>query len=231
MRAALLASIVLLATPALAGRRSRSQAPAPEPPTPPVILSAEFDTPPPGSWVSTTAARRSLGLDGLSRIPGDVITVLIVENTVTQIDASTMTENEGSQDLSIGTMFGLEAPLSLGNGEGDLGVRTSRKSSFDGQGRTGRGSRINSTVSCTITRIVPPVNDYEIWCSKQVSVNKETQWVVLTGRVRARDLSRDNTVRSDRIAHAKIEVAGRGVVADKQRPGLLARVLDRIWPF
>ena len=110
-------------------------------------------------------------------------------------------------------------------------MRTNRNSSFDGSGRTGRGSRLDSVVSCTITEVIAPVNDYDIWCTKQVSVNKEVQWVVLTGRVRARDVALDNTVPSDRIAHAKIEVSGRGIVAEKQRPGLLARVLDRLWPF
>jgi len=231
MRAILPALVLLLAVPAVAGRRSRQQAPAPEPPTPPIAQSATFEDPPAGSWVSATAMRRGEGLDGVSRIPGDVITVLIVEQTTTELDASTRTESSSGQDASIGALFGIENPVPIGGGSGNLGVRTNRTSSFDGDATTGRGSRIDSVVSCTITKVIEPVHDYEIWCSKQVAVNKETQWVVLTGRVRARDIARDNTVPSNRIAHAKIEVSGRGVVADKQRPGLLARVLDRLWPF
>lgn len=225
---ALIASVLLISVPALA---KRPKTPPPSPPTPPVLVQPTFDTPPQGSWVSVPAARRMAGMDGYSRVPGDVITVLLVEQTVTSLDASTSTKNASNQEASIGTLFGLQSPFSIGGGDGDLGIKTNRTSSFDGQGKTGRGSRINSVVSCTITEIIAPVNDYKIWCSKQVSINKETQWVVLTGRVRARDIRRDNTVPSNLVAHAEIEVSGRGVVGDKQRPGLLARVLDKLWPF
>lgn len=230
MRALILVAIVF-STPALAGRRARNQAPPPEPPKPPITQSAAFDEPPAGSWLSTHAAWRSAGMDGLGRVPGDVITVRLVESTVTQIDANTRTSLDSTQGGGINMMLGIENPLPIGGGEGNLGIQTNRTSAFDGSGRTGRGSRIDSVVSCTITELIPPVNDYNIWCSKQVHINKEVQWVVLTGRIRARDVALDNTVASDRIAHARIEVSGRGVVADKQRPGLLARVLDRLWPF
>lgn len=223
--------LAFVSTTAIAGRRSRNQAPPPEPPIAPVSQTAAFDEPPPGSWMSTSAAWRGAGLDGLGRIPGDVVTVRLSEQTITQLDADTESAVASSQAGSIGSIFGISNPLAIGGGSGDLGISTSRQSSFDGAGRTRRGSRIDSVVSCTITDIIRPVNDYQIWCSKQVSVNKETQWVVLTGRVRARDIAIDNTVPSDRVAHAKIEVSGRGVVADKQRPGLLARVLDKLWPF
>jgi flagellar L-ring protein precursor FlgH len=38
-------------------------------------------------------------------------------------------------------------------------------------------------------------------------------------------------VLSSYIADAHIEYYGRGVVADKQKPGWLTRILDNIWPF
>jgi flagellar L-ring protein precursor FlgH len=41
----------------------------------------------------------------------------------------------------------------------------------------------------------------------------------------------DNTVSSDMLAEAKVEITGTGVIADKQSPGFFARVLDWLWPF
>lgn len=219
---------ILIAVPALA---RRDKAPPVEAPQPPIIAAPQIAAPPPGSMFNQVNARQSLGQYATSRQPGDIVTVVLVEQTSTTMDAGTETSNDSSYNASIGTMLGLNGALALGGGDGKLGVGTSRDSSFKGEGRTGRGSRIDSIVSCTITEVIPPRRDYAIWCSKQVKVNRETQWVVLTGRVRGQDISQQNTVPSNLVAHAQIEVTGRGVVADKQKPGLLVRILDAIWPF
>lgn len=215
---------------ALVSFAARTAPPAYTAPVPPVVAEPRWENPAPGSMIRPVVARRMVGQDGFSRQPGDVVTVRLVEETVTQMDAST--EASGSSDVAakVGSLFGLEGALSLG-GTGDLGVAASRSSSFSGEGSTGRGSRVESVVSCTITEVIMPMMDYRIWCSKQVTVNRETQWVVLTGRIRARDIRADNSIPSNLVAHAAIEVTGRGVVADKQRPGVLMRVLDALWPF
>jgi flagellar L-ring protein FlgH len=223
--------VLLAAVPALAGRRSRRMAEPPPPPEPPVIESPVWERGAPGSMLTTPAARRMVGQDGFSRQPGDIVTVVLVEQTSTSLDANTETSNASGNEASVGALFGLEGALALGNGNGDLGVSTSRSSTYQGAGRTGRGSRIDSVVSCTVTEVLLPMLDYRIWCSKQVRINRETQWVVLQGRIRARDIRADNTIPSNLVAHAEIEVTGRGVVDDKQRPPLLVRILDAIWPF
>jgi flagellar L-ring protein precursor FlgH len=41
----------------------------------------------------------------------------------------------------------------------------------------------------------------------------------------------DNRVKSVYLADARIEYYGRGVLADKQKPGWGTRLLDHIWPF
>ena len=51
------------------------------------------------------------------------------------------------------------------------------------------------------------------------------------GLVRQRDIAANNTVNSSSLAEAQIEVYGEGVLADKQRPGWMTRILDHIWPF
>jgi flagellar L-ring protein precursor FlgH len=38
-------------------------------------------------------------------------------------------------------------------------------------------------------------------------------------------------VESTQLADSKVEYYGKGVLADKQRPGWLTRLLDNIWPF
>lgn len=212
-----------------AGRRDRT--PPIEPPEPPVMSEPVWEKPVPGSTMSVAAARRMVGQDGFSRQPGDIVTVILTEQTITSLDAATESANSSDNSASVGALFGVSSPVPIAGGSGDLGIETSRASAYRGTGKTGRGSRIDSVVSCTITEVVLPLIDYRIWCSKQVTINKETQWVVLKGKIRARDIRGDNTIASNLVAHAEIEVTGRGVVADKQRPGFFVRLLDALWPF
>jgi Flagellar basal body L-ring protein len=66
---------------------------------------------------------------------------------------------------------------------------------------------------------------------RNVKVNNEDQVIVLTGTVRGRDISADNTVNSALIADARISYSGKGVISDRQKPGWLMNVLDKVWPF
>jgi flagellar L-ring protein precursor FlgH len=66
---------------------------------------------------------------------------------------------------------------------------------------------------------------------REVRVNDETQIVVVRGIIRSRDIGPDNSIASTAMADARIELYGQGVLADKQKPGWLTRILDNMWPF
>jgi flagellar L-ring protein precursor FlgH len=66
---------------------------------------------------------------------------------------------------------------------------------------------------------------------RYVVVNHEAQLISIEGLVRREDIGIDNKVASTALAEAQITYDGLGVLDDKQRPGLLARVLDWAYPF
>ena len=66
---------------------------------------------------------------------------------------------------------------------------------------------------------------------RQVTVNTEDQYLILTGIIRPDDIATDNTILSQYLADAKIVYTGKGVVDDKMRPGWLTRIVDWVWPF
>ncbi|MEQ8163676.1 MAG: flagellar basal body L-ring protein FlgH, partial [Smithellaceae bacterium] len=66
---------------------------------------------------------------------------------------------------------------------------------------------------------------------RQLTVNAEDQFLVITGIVRPEDITAINTVASQYIADARILYPGDGVINDKMRPGWLTRVVDWVWPF
>ena len=66
---------------------------------------------------------------------------------------------------------------------------------------------------------------------RQLTVNEEDQFIIISGIVRPDDISSDNVVSSQYIANARIAYTGKGVINDKMRPGWFTRILDWVWPF
>ena len=87
-----------------------------------------------------------------------------------------------------------------------------------------------TTVAARIVRVLPN-NVFEIEGGREVRVNDENQIVVLRGLARGRDIDADNSILSTKIADARIELYGEGILTDKQKPGWLTRIVDNIWPF
>jgi flagellar L-ring protein FlgH len=67
--------------------------------------------------------------------------------------------------------------------------------------------------------------------TKVVMINNEEYHLYLSGLVRPTDIGQNNAIESTRIADAQIEFTGRGDLADQQRKGWLARLLDTFSPL
>jgi len=173
-----------------------------------------------------------LGMDGNSRQVGDLITVIVAESTSTSLQADTATERKSSIGAKLASLFGIATGVSNANAnlEGGIGLGTEYESAFDGGGTTSRESSLEGMLTCKVIEVLPNGN-LRIWGWKKVRSNRETQYLVLTGTVRPRDIQLDNTVESYLLAESEIENTGSGVIADKQGPGLGQRVVDRVWPF
>jgi flagellar L-ring protein precursor FlgH len=113
---------------------------------------------------------------------------------------------------------------------GQIAIGGAATTSYAGTGGTSRGSAIQTSLTTEVIEVLPNGN-LRLWGYKKVRVNRETQYVVITGVVRPRDIQMDNTVVSERLSEAEFEITGSGVVGDKQGPGVLARALDWLWPF
>ena len=102
--------------------------------------------------------------------------------------------------------------------------------SFNGSGSTTRDESMTAAITARVIEVRPNGN-LLIKGTREVKVNNETQFIILSGLIRPVDISPDNTVLSSYIGNAKIEYIGTGSLSDKQRPGWLARAVDFVWPF
>jgi flagellar L-ring protein FlgH len=163
----------------------------------------------------------SMYADPIARQVGDVLTVQIVENTSATAVATTNTKEEYNADLSGGGTSGLSKFM-------PFGANGSTKSEHKGNGTTVRQGRLTGTVTAKVVEVFPNGN-MRIEGQKSVVINGEKQITILRGVVRPQDVSPANVVFSDVIADAEITFKGKGVLANVERPGIIARIFD--WLF
>ena len=139
---------------------------------------------------------------------------------------------ERLKELDIKKNFGLENRFPSGSNFFNpfSSVQSDYSNTFDGSGSTARSGDLTAYMSARIIQVLPNGN-LVIEGNREVRVNNENQIITLTGIVRPRDISSANVVQSTYLADARISYSGTGVLNDQQRPGWLARILDKVWPF
>jgi flagellar L-ring protein FlgH len=217
-------------------------APATTQSVPAPMLTQGVDIPPPveqnpGSLFNPASAEL-LFADNRARRVGDIVLVNIVENSQARNKATTDASRDSSIGLGIEHLLdqrlinmGLSATgIDRGNfGETPL-VRASSTSEFKGDGETKRESAISATVGARVVRVLQG-GVLQVEGAREIRVNNETQIIVVRGLIRSTDINPDNTIPSTHMADATVEFYGMGILADKQRPGWLSRILENVWPF
>jgi flagellar L-ring protein precursor FlgH len=179
--------------------------------------------------------------DTKARGINDIVVVNVVENVKASSSADTDLKRSSTTDLKLSDLFSFLAPVT---GIGIKGVNpnlvksdpstsslsTSTQNDYKGEGATTRDGSIIASISVTIMDVLDNGNFY-VEGKRDLKINNEKQYLYLKGVIRPQDISPDNTIPSTLVADAQIELSGYGVVAEKQRPGWLARVLDYILPF
>lgn len=195
----------------------------------------EPEPPPPAEGSLFNPGRNaSLFSDFRARHVGDVITIVIEENLKGNKDVKTKTQRQSEANIGLTGILGLEWNRRLepryknspANAEVDatkaIGGSTSTK--FDGSGSTSRDTSLKGTVTARVIEVLPSGN-LVIRGTRAIKINNETQYLVLTGIVRPRDLDAENKISSTRIADARIEYTGGGVLSEKQQPAWFGRLL------
>lgn len=163
---------------------------------------------------------RSLFVDRTARRAGDVVTILISESSVASFAAGTSTSKADSNNVAkaLGPILQNLIPS----------WATGVNSSNSGQGTTTQTGKLLARMSAVVQKVLPN-GTMVIEGARLVTVNKDTQTFKISGVVRIDDVTSENTIRSEQIADAEIKLDGKGAISDRQRRGLLTRLLD--WLF
>ena len=156
---------------------------------------------------------RSLTADHRAYRIGDALTVLVLENSSAASSADTTTNKRGSLGITVhSTNSDKKAGLDLND-------------DFNGAGKIQRSGKLLATLTVNVVGHTEN-GDLLISGSQLIEVNDEKQEIKLDGRVRAVDIGEGNTILSSRIADARISYIGDGILGEKQKPGVLTRILS-----
>lgn len=155
--------------------------------------------------------------------PGDIVTVKITEEASAQSAATTNSTNDSSMEVQTGPSIPIFQPVFdrlTGNNE----VRNN----WRGNGTTTRTGRLAGTVTTSVQEVLSNGN-LLLEGSRLIQVNGETQVMKVRGVARPRDIDVKNTVNSTLLADAQITFQGKGSVGETQRPGIMTRILRKIF--
>ena len=159
--------------------------------------------------------------DRRARSVGDILTVEFSERF-----AASKSQAAGSSKTD---SFELDLPDVLSFGFDDSRLTSGTTRSYAGRGNATQSNSLTGRVSVSVVRVLPGGN-LEIVGQKKLTLNNGQEYIRLRGVVRPTDISADNVVRSDRIAHAEIKYVGAGDVADTAKPGWLRRAFETLSP-
>jgi flagellar L-ring protein precursor FlgH len=199
-------------------------------------------------WAGETASGSFLFFDRKARGVGDLVTVLVDESFFAEGSASTSLGKTADISASLASDIGLADmlrqggrrffellgvdPAGVGAAAGTQvnAVQSSATNEFEGDGETSREGRLGAVVTCRVVNELPG-GIFHLRGRRQIVVNHELQLLTVEGLVRRDDISIRNIVPSTALAEARLTFDGIGVIDDKQRPSLLARLMDWVYPF
>jgi flagellar L-ring protein precursor FlgH len=156
---------------------------------------------------------RPLASDKRAHLPGDVLTVLIYENSSAVTSADTTLQR--SNDVALRASADHHAHAAAVGASND----------FNGGGTVQRQGKLLAQMSVSVTGVAPN-GDLLVVGEQRLEINSDRQKIRVEGRVRPLDISDANTVLSSRLADAKISYLGDGDLSSRQRPGFWSRLFN-----
>jgi flagellar L-ring protein precursor FlgH len=145
---------------------------------------------------------------------GDILTVVLEEQTQSSKSAGTSFGKSGSISLPMPTILNKEYD--------QLTTSAEAERDFDGSAKSSQQNSLRGSIAVTVHRVLPN-GTLVVKGEKALRLNQGEEFIRLTGLVRVDDINRFNQISSQNVANARISYAGRGVLNDSNSAGWLTR--------
>ncbi len=178
-------------------------------------------------WARRDRNMRELYADDIARNIGDVLTIVITEDSKVdnkakrdlkkQTDRSTTFNGQLRIDHLLPSMPGLTMEAKSSN---ELKSKADYKDERSFEDR----------VSVVVVDIMPN-GQLVVMGSRIRNIAGDKQTIEVSGIVRPSDIEFDNTVKSEQVADFHIVLKNKGVADPYTKQGWLGRIFDILWPF
>ncbi|MCU0704064.1 MAG: flagellar basal body L-ring protein FlgH [Fimbriiglobus sp.] len=180
---------------------------------------------PPVSFADDIWARRdprmaNLFQDNRARNVGDIVTLIINENTV-ENEREQRQQSKTNNFTGQATLFGV--PQVAGS-NGNFGRN------FTGNGQFTGGRTFLDRIALTVVDVMPNGNLVVEGFRSRLTMGEE-RVLRVSGVVRPQDITVGNVVTSASLANARLSYLGRGPTSRQLNQNFFGRVMNRIWPF
>ena len=164
----------------------------------------------------------------VARHVGDIVTIVLNEQTAAKKSATTNTAKSTTDVLPGMTLLGAAATL---HGRPLLNNNIDDSAKFAGEGDSAQSNSLTGYLTATVVKVLPNGNLF-VKGEKNIGINQGSEYVRLTGVIRPIDLAPDNSSPSRKVGSARISYGGKGALADANAQGWLSRFFNSPWtPF
>lgn len=174
---------------------------------------------------SDTGASANLFSDRKARNVGDIVTIIISENSSAKRDGNAKNSKSTNADMNV--EFGIFGSITRALGISSPSAQASSKNSdkFAADGSISNNNNVKARMTAEVTEVKSNGN-LVILGKQSIGQNGEEQTITVSGVVRVEDVAADNTILSSSMGNAQIKIDGKGPIAKKQRQGLITQLLN-----
>ncbi|MFQ5963005.1 MAG: flagellar basal body L-ring protein FlgH [Candidatus Scalinduaceae bacterium] len=189
-------------------------------------------------WKRRVTINYNLFDDNRGKRIGDIVTVIVVEETSIDNDESSSTNNENKLSGEINNnafLRGIQSGITKGR-NAKFSPRPANSVSgdfsqeFSGKGTYESVRKINLRLTAMVVEVLDNGN-LLLEGKREVDVNKEKYNLKLTGIARPIDIGTDNTILSTQMSNVNFGLEGKGWLTRAGKKGWFNRVRDIFWPF
>jgi flagellar L-ring protein precursor FlgH len=164
---------------------------------------------------------------------GDIITIILQENTNASKNAKSSTASSNQGNIEAPVLFGLKPSIGgwLGqnfgdaNGRADLSVGYGGSNSWSGDGSSSQSNSLNGEIAVFVVGKTKNGN-LLVEGRKNLLINQGIEKIILTGVIRPMDIDSLNTILSTKVANANIQYFGDGQIHDSNEMGWLSSMFN-----
>lgn len=182
-------------------------------------------------WAKREKNMGGLYADDVARNIGDVLTIMISEDSKVDNKAKRDLKKEVDKSSSFNGELGITTP------EHHLlprmpGFTMSAESTNELKSKADFKDERKFVDRITVVVVdILPNRNLVVMGSRRRNIAGDIQNIEVSGIVRPSDIAFNNTVKSEQVADFRIVTKNTGIAAQYTKPGWLGRIFDVLWPF